>query len=95
MIKKKAWTRQVDRRMRDYGEIDYTKKKIRVNPNKRGKGGIADTILHEELHRLYPEKTEKAIVKMTRKRLKKMSLSRIGDMLKRYKERRKRHYRTD
>lgn len=98
MKKKKKWARIVDRRMRDYGEIDYSKRKMRVNPTKRGKGGIADTVMHEELHRRHPDLTEKKIVKMARVKLKKMSLKRIGNMLRKYKEKPKKkvsHYRTD
>lgn len=99
-VKKKAFTRTVDRRMKDAGEIDYAKKKIRVNPRKLNQGGITDTVVHEELHRQYPDKTEKDIRKMTKRKLKKMSLNDMGNMLKKFREKKKTkkrniHYRTD
>lgn len=98
--KRKIFTRVTDRRMKDAGEIDYAKKKIRVNPRKLNQGGITDTVVHEELHRQYPDKTEKDIRKMTKRKLKKMSLNDMGNMLKKFREKKKTkkrniHYKTD
>lgn len=75
MAKKDLWIRLVDNGMNDYGEINYHKKVIRVNKNKSkklGRGGIIDTIIHEELHRKYPDLGERDIKKLTETRLKKM-----------------------
>ena len=98
-VKKKTYIRVVDRRMKDAGEIDFSKKSIRVNPRKLNQGGITDTVVHEELHRQYPDKTEKDIRKMTKRKLKKMSLNDMGNMLKKFREKKKTkkniHYKTD
>jgi acetyl-CoA carboxylase alpha subunit len=66
--------------MRDYGEIDYHRKRIRVNKKesrKYGKkhktAGILDSIVHEEMHRTHPKMTEKTVRKKTKRKIKKMS----------------------
>lgn len=41
-----------------YGETDFTNKVIKVNPRK---GGLVNTIIHEELHAKHPEMSEKKI----------------------------------
>ena len=93
----KTFSRVVDRRMRDAGEIDFAKRKIRVNPRKLNKGGITDTVMHENLHERFPKKTEAEIRKMTKSKLKKMSMKDMGNMLRTFKETKKKvsHYKTD
>lgn len=96
--KRKKFTRIADRRMKDHGEIDFNKKIIRVDPDKLTKGGVLDSVMHEELHRKSPKMNEKRIRKQTKKKLKTMSMNDMGDMLKRFKEKPKKkvsHYRTD
>ena len=58
--KKKEWKRKIDKKMRSYGDTDFAKKEIRVNP---AKGDTLNTIMHEELHKQYPNKPEKWIRK--------------------------------
>lgn len=67
----------VDNKMRGaYGEIDDEKKVIRINkkrhksdsaerrtPNKDGSESLLATILHEEVHRMHPEMTERDVDK--------------------------------
>ena len=75
----KKYKRVVDNKMKAFGDIDYTKRVIRVN-KKRSKAvsapgypGVLDTIVHEELHRMYPKMKEKNVRKEAPKRIKKMS----------------------
>lgn len=62
--KKRGYKRKVDRGMHIYGDIDFTNKVIRVNPRK---GELLNTIIHEELHRKFPDKGERWIKKRTTK----------------------------
>lgn len=64
----KRWRWVVDNRMRDYGEINYERRVIRINHamHKGKRGALIDTIFHEELHRLFPNLGERAICDMTR-----------------------------
>lgn len=80
--KKKKYTRKVDNKMRKFGEIDYEKKEIRINPKK---GDLINTILHEENHRKDPKLSEKKIIKKTEKQEKNLGISNAIKLLKRYK----------
>jgi len=64
----KRWWWVVDNRMRDYGEIDFERRVIRINHalHKRQRELLIDTLFHEELHRLFPNLGERAICAMTR-----------------------------
>src|SRR5262245_23982938 len=64
----KRWRWVVDNRMRDYGDIDYERRVIRINRvmHQGERGALIDTIFHEELHRLFPSLGESAICAMTR-----------------------------
>jgi hypothetical protein len=64
----KTWKWVVDNRMRDYGDIDYERRVIRINHamHRRERESLLDTIFHEELHRLFPNLGERAICAMTR-----------------------------
>jgi len=74
--------------MRNSGEIDYEKKLIRVNPRKRE---LLNTIIHEDLHRKNPNKTESWVRKETKIVEAKLSPARAISLLKRFdKPRRKR-----
>ncbi|HHI04322.1 MAG TPA: hypothetical protein ENL45_02135 [Candidatus Woesearchaeota archaeon] len=87
MVKKKVFKRKVDRSMHDYGEINYSKKIIRVNPRK---GDLLNTIIHEELHRQYPNKPEAWIKKKSKKKEANLTISQAIGIMKRYmKQRRK------
>ena len=78
--------RVVDRRMHDYGEMDYDKMRIRVNPRH---GDLINTIIHEELHHKYPDKSEKWIRKKSKKKESTLTVSQAMNMLKKYKRKRK------
>ena len=64
----KRWRWVVDDRMRDYGDIDFERRVIRINHamHKRERESLIDTLFHEELHRLFPNLGERAICDMTR-----------------------------
>ena len=64
----KRWRWVVDNRMRDYGDIDYDRRIIRINHAKHRRDGesLIDTLFHEELHRLFPYLGERAICGMTK-----------------------------
>ena len=64
----KQWRWVVDNRMRDYGDIHFERRIIRINHaiHKRQRESLIDTLFHEELHRLFPSLGERAICAMTR-----------------------------
>jgi hypothetical protein len=66
--KEKSWRWVVDNRMRDWGDIDFERRVIRVNHamHKREGERLIDTLFHEELHRLFPRLGEWAICLMTK-----------------------------
>ena len=72
--KKKSYRYKIANKMKADGEIDYDKKLIRVNKprSKKHKGGILDTIVHEEMHRLHPRMSEKRVRKKTTVKIKRM-----------------------
>ena len=76
-----SYKRVVDRRMHDFGEIDFDKLKIRVNPRK---GDLINTIIHEELHRKYPDKSEKWIRKKSKKQESALTIHQAVKLLKKY-----------
>lgn len=63
-----GWRWIVDDRMRDYGEINYVRRVIRINRAMHKREGelLIDTLFHEELHRMFPLLGERAICAMTR-----------------------------
>ncbi len=71
-----GYKRVVDNHMRFFGDIDYEKRKIRLNKSKKKNkkpGEILNTIVHEEMHRRHPSMHEKTIKKETKRQLAKMS----------------------
>ena len=54
--------------MRDYGDIDYDRRLIRINREMHRREGelLIDTLFHEELHRLFPSLGERTITAMTK-----------------------------
>lgn len=77
-----GYKRRVDKKMKDSGETDFNKKSIRVNPKK---GGLLNTILHEELHRTNPNKPEKWVAKKAKTQEEKLTVPKAIKLLKRYK----------
>jgi len=67
--------------MRTFGDINYEKKKIRINPKK---GDVIDSIIHENLHKTYPNMTEKQIKNKAAQKNKELSLRKKIQLLKEY-----------
>ena len=63
-----GWRWIVDDRMRDFGDIDYNRRIIRINRDLHKREGelLIDTLFHEELHRMFPQLGERAICLMTK-----------------------------
>ena len=80
------YKREVDRRMHDFGETDFETKKIRVNPRK---GDLINTVIHEELHRKFPNKPEKWVQKKSKKKESELTISKAINLLKKYKRSRR------
>ena len=85
---KATYKRKVDRRMHDFGDIDLEKKVIRVNPRK---GDIVNTVIHEELHRRYPKKSEKWIKKKASQKEGSLTMGQAAELLKKYSYPRRRN----
>lgn len=78
---------KVNNKMRDFGVTDFEKKtvtinkklhaKAKANPKKYGLAKkdttLLNTIVHEKLHTKHPKMTEKAVRKLTRSKIEKMS----------------------
>lgn len=77
----KKIVRKVDRKMKDFGEFDDDKKQIRVNP---AKGGLLNTILHEEEHAKDFKANESKIKKRAKKKEKKLTINKAIKLLSRF-----------
>ena len=84
--KNAKFDRKVDRSMHDYGEIDYENQVIRVNPRK---GELFNTIIHEELHRLHENWTEKKIRKVAKKKELSLTMAEAAKLIGKYRKKRK------
>lgn len=63
----KRWRWVVDNNMRNFGEVNYQRRIVRINHARHKEGGesLIDTLFHEELHRLFPTLSERAVCSMT------------------------------
>ena len=80
-VKPSQWKKSIDNKMRTFGDINYEKKKIRINPKK---GDVIDSIIHENLHKTYPNMTEKQIKNKAAQKNKELSLRKKIQLLKEY-----------
>jgi hypothetical protein len=69
------WRWVVDNKMRMYGEVDPNKFLVRINVemHKRERQSLIDTLVHEELHIIFPRFGETMICAMTEQRLRSLS----------------------
>jgi hypothetical protein len=69
------WHWVVDNKMRLYGEVDPNTLVVRINvaKHKRDRASLIDTLVHEELHIVYPRFGETMICAMTERRLRSIS----------------------
>ena len=87
---KEKYKRKVDRKMRAYGEVDYEKKLIRVNPSYK-RGDLLNTIIHEEEHVKHPDWTEKKVKKVSKKKEKSLTIAQATKLLKKYQRRKRKN----
>jgi len=72
----------VDNKLKWSGDIDEEKKGvIRVNPRK---GGLLNTILHEEIHRIHTKLTEKQVSKEASKQEKLLTIRKAISLLQKF-----------
>jgi hypothetical protein len=71
----RKWCWVIDNRMRIYGEVDPNRYVVRINVEKhrRERASLIDTLVHEELHILFPRLGEAMICAMTERRVRSMS----------------------
>jgi hypothetical protein len=81
MPKRKRFTYKEDKQMHAFGDIDYRKKIIRVNPTK---GDLVNTILHEEMHRTYPDMPHRTLKKKVQKQIARMDVNAHLNVLKKF-----------
>jgi hypothetical protein len=87
MPKAKRFTYKEDKHMRAFGDIDYQKKVIRVNPTK---GDLVNTILHEEMHRKHPDMSHRTLNKQVKQKIARMDVKAHMKMLKKFLQKTKR-----
>jgi hypothetical protein len=63
-----GWRWVIDDRMRNFGDIDFNRRIIRINRRLHKQEGelLIDTLFHEELHRMFPRLSERAVCLMTK-----------------------------
>ena len=71
----RKWCWVIDNRMPMYGEVDPNRYVVRINVEKhrRERASLIDTLVHEELHILFPRFGEAMICAMTERRVRSMS----------------------
>ncbi len=76
--RKIAYKYKIDKTLKIYGYCDWDNKEIVINP---AKGGLIDTIIHEELHRKHPYWSERKVIAKTKKIESRMSVKQARDLL--------------
>jgi hypothetical protein len=71
MPQAKRFTYKEDTHMHAFGDIDYNKKIIRVNPTK---GDLVNTVLHEEMHRKHPDMPHRTLHKKVQQKIARMDI---------------------
>ena len=85
----RKWRWVIDNRMCMYGEMDPNKYVVRINIEKhrRERASLIDTLVHEELHILFPRLGEAMICALTERRLQSMSKLEKGRLYARIRRR--------
>jgi len=81
MPKVKRFIYKEDKHMHEFGDIDYQKKIIRINPTK---GDLVNTILHEEMHRKHPGMSHRTLNKKVQKKIARMDVKAQLKVLKKF-----------
>ena len=79
----------IDNRMGMFGEVDPNKYVVRINieMHRRERASLIDTLVHEELHILFPRLGETMICALTERRLRSMSKLEKGRLYARVRRR--------
>ena len=85
----RKWHWVVDNKMRLYGEVDPNTFVVRINvaKHKRERGSLIDTLVHEELHIVFPRFGETMICAMTEQRLRSLSTQQKAKLYARIRRR--------
>jgi hypothetical protein len=81
MPKGKHYAYKEDKHMHAFGDIDYEKKIIRINPTK---GDLVNTILHEEMHRKHPDMPHRTLKKKVKQKIARMDVKAQMKVLKKF-----------
>jgi hypothetical protein len=81
MPKGKRYAYKEDKHMHAFGDIDYEKKIIRINPTK---GDLVNTILHEEMHRKHPDMPHRTLKKKVKQKIARMDVKAQMKVLKKF-----------
>jgi hypothetical protein len=76
--KKTAYKYRVDKKMKWYGYCDFENTEIKINPTR---GGLINTIVHEEIHRKHPDWLEKKVIEASKKVECKLTIEQSRDLL--------------
>lgn len=77
---------ELNRKIRYCGEVSFwvdAPAMILVNPDKRTKGGIMSTIIHELLHIVYAQESEKEILRLEKIMYKNLTDRQLTNLFKR------------
>lgn len=77
---------ELNRKIKHCGEISFwvdAPAMILVNPDKRTKGGIMSTIIHELLHIIYPDDSEPEILRLEKIMYKHLTDRQLTNLFKR------------
>ncbi len=74
----KEWSVKEDRKMANYGETDYGKGEVRINPSK---GDVVNTVIHENLHKRNPEMPHDEVYRQAAAIEGSMSMREMGRLL--------------
>lgn len=99
----KMWKRATGHVPGAYGITSFDKKKIVIDKarhkkqgkhigykkNPDGTANLLDTIVHEEMHKAKPKMTERAVVKATKNKVKKLSIKQKSKLYKLYQSKKK------
>lgn len=76
--KESEFNYEVNKKIPHYGDTNYEKEKIRINPKK---GDVVNTIIHEKLHANYPDMPHDEVYKNADKIESSMTLPEMAQQL--------------
>lgn len=76
--RKIAYKYKIDKKMKWYGICDFENTEIKINPTR---GGLINTLIHEEVHRKHPNWPEKKVIEESKKVECRMTIKQSRDLL--------------